>query len=131
MPTKITIRDETTAGESSDAITLEFLTEHITIRELIRQRLYQEVKDFNAQQHDTFKGLVQPTGAEKALNGFKVAKHRQIDWQEQYEKACQAFERNQILVLVDQRQAESLEEQITLTPDTEVTFLKLVMLVGG
>ena len=46
MTTTLTVRDETTAGESHDAITLEFLTEHITVRELIRERVFQEVKDY-------------------------------------------------------------------------------------
>ena len=48
MPATLTVRDETTTGQSFEAITLEFLTDHITVRELIRERVYQEVKDFNA-----------------------------------------------------------------------------------
>ncbi|EDL56503.1 hypothetical protein PM8797T_00784, partial [Gimesia maris DSM 8797] len=46
-------------------------------------------------------------------------------------KAVEAFERNQILILVNERQAESLDEEIKITPQSEVSFLKLTLLVGG
>jgi hypothetical protein len=127
----VTIRDETTAGESVHESTLDFLTESITVRELIRSRVFQEVKDHNAAQPDQFRMLVQPSNAEKTLNGFRLRKPRMIDWQPQYEKAIEAFERNQILVLIDDRQAESLDETIVIGPSTTVTFLKLVPLIGG
>ena len=130
MPT-LTIQDETTAGDRIDAITLEFLTEETTIRELIRERVYQEVKDYNTQLGGVFRGLVQPTESERALNGFKLARERTVDWQEQFERACDAFECTEFLILVDDRQAERLDESLTLTPATRVSFLKLVPLVGG
>jgi hypothetical protein len=34
-------------------------------------------------------------------------------------------------LLVDDRQVDELEEEIEIRPDTTVTFLKLVPLVGG
>lgn len=131
MAATLTIRDEMTTGQTSDPIELEFLTDHITVRELIRERVYQEVKDYNARQPQVFRGLVQPTDAEQALNGYKLKKPRQIDWQPQFDKACEAFEANQVLVLINDHQAESLEEQITIAPGTVVSFVKLVPLVGG
>jgi hypothetical protein len=45
--------------------------------------------------------------------------------------ALEAFERGQVLVLVDDRQFERLDEEIVLAPDTTVTFLRLVPLAGG
>lgn len=129
--TTLTIRDETMAGKITGEITLEFLTENITVRELIRSRVYQEVKDYNTKQTEHFRGLIQPTDTEETLNGFKLKKSREIDWNKQYEKALAAFEQNQILILVNERQAESLDEEITITPQSEVSFLKLTLLVGG
>ena len=131
MATTLTVRDETTTGDVHDAITLEFLTDNITVRELIRERVFQEVKDYNARKGETFRGLVQPTDAEQTLNGFKMQKPRMIDWQPQFKKACEAFEANAVIVLVDNKQAESLEDKLTITPQTEVSFLKLTPLVGG
>jgi hypothetical protein len=131
MPATLTIRDETTAGEISHESVLEFLTERITIRELIRSRVYQEVQDYNVKQPQVFRGLVQPSDAEKTLNGYKLGKNRQLDWKEQYEAAVEAFEQGRVLILVDDRQAERLEEEIVIRPGTLVSFLKLVPLVGG
>jgi len=130
MPT-ITIRDETLTGQSIAEYPLDLLTERVTVRELIRSRVYQEVQDYNRRKPETFRGLVQPTDAEQTLNGFHLRDHRQIDWKKQFDKACDAFERNGFFVLVDDRQPESLDEEITAGPDTRVSFVKLVPLVGG
>ena len=129
--TTLTVRDETTAGETTGELVLEFLTERITVRELIRSRVYQEVKDHNTAPQGTFRGLVQPVEAERALNGFTMKQPRQVDWDAQYEKAIEAFEGHRILVLVDDRQAESLDDEIVIQPSTQVSFLKLTPLVGG
>ena len=132
MPATLTVRDESTSGENIGQTVIEFLTERITVRELIRSRVYQEVQDHNRQQHrHVFQGLVQPTGAEQELNGYRLRDPRQIDWKQQFEAAVQAFERNGFLILVNERQAESLDEEIVIAPDMQVTFLKLVPLVGG
>ena len=78
-----------------------------------------------------FLGLVQPTNAERTLKGYRLRERRQIDWREQYERAVEAFEHRGILVLVGDRQVSSLDEEIELRPDTQVSFVRLVMLVGG
>jgi hypothetical protein len=131
MPTTLTVRDETTSGGTLHEFALELLTERITVRELIRSRVYQEVQDYNRRQPEVFRGLVQPTDAEKALNGYKLRNKRTIDWKKQYDKAIEAFEANGIVILVDDRQVESLDEEIVVRPDTRVSFLRLTMLVGG
>lgn len=133
MPATLTVYDETTGGERSDAIELTFPTERITVRELIRERVYQEVQDHNLRRRTSgvFRGLVMPTDAEATLNGYKLKEPREIDWRPQFDAAVDAFEHNRILVLVDERQAESLEETIELTRGTDVTFLRLTPLVGG
>lgn len=130
MSTAVVIRDETPGGETRQW-TLELLSERLTVAELIRSRIYQEVKDHNVRQNATYHGLVQPKGTEPTGRGFRLKKPRQIDWKEQYELALEAFRKNQILVLIDDHQAESLDEEVQLRPGSEVTFLKLVPLVGG
>lgn len=131
MPATLTIRDETTAGKTLREWKLEVLTERLSVRELIRSRVYQEVQDYNLAQPEHFRGLVQPTDAEQTLNGFKLKTRRQIDWKEQFDRAVEAFETGRILVLVNDRQAETLDEEIVVTPETEVSFLRLTLLVGG
>jgi hypothetical protein len=131
VPTTLTVYDELTSGGRTNELTLEFLTERITVRELIRSRVYQEVTEYNARQPEHFRGLVQPTDAEQVLNGYRLRQRRKIDWQAQYDKAITAFRGNGFLVLVEDRQLTELDEGIELRAGTEVTFLKLVPLVGG
>jgi hypothetical protein len=82
MAATLTVRDETTSGERGEAITLEFPTERVTVREIIRARVYQEVEDYNRKRADdgrVFRGLVQPTDTERELNGYRVKSGREID----------------------------------------------------
>jgi hypothetical protein len=134
MSATLTVRDETPAGGVSNEWPLEFLNETITVRELIRERVYQEVRDHNVRQQASgpYRGLVQPEGYELAMNGPKTGvRPRAIDWHRQYAKAVEAFEANQVLILIDDRQAESLDETISIGPRTTITFLPLTLLVGG
>jgi hypothetical protein len=131
MPATLTIRDESTSGKTLHEFSMEVLTERISVRELIRSRVFQEVKDFNARQRGEFKGLVQPTDAERTLNGCRLRTQRQINWKAQYERALAAFRAGQILILVDDHQVDSLDQEIVVTPNTHVAFLRLTLLVGG
>jgi hypothetical protein len=131
MTHAVTIYDETVPGTKTKRFTLENLTERMTVREIIRARIYQEVQDFNQKLPELFNGLVQPTDAERTLNGFKFSKPRPLNWERQYHTAVEQFGRNGFIVLIGDRQAESLDEHFTVAADTEVSFLKLMPLVGG
>ena len=131
MSATITIHDETTSGQKTNTFTLDCLTEHMTVRELIRARIYQEVQDYNQREPEYFRGLIEPTAAERVLNGYKLKVKRKINWEEQYQRALEAFDRNGFFVLVGNRQAESLDEAFEVKVETEVSFVKLVPLVGG
>jgi hypothetical protein len=131
MPATLTIHDETTSGQKTNTFTIDCLTEKMTVRELIRARIYQEVQDYNQKEPEYFRGLVEPTNAERVLNGYRLRAKRKIDWQEQNKRALEAFGRNGFFVLVGDKQAESLDQVFDVTVDTEVSFVKLVPLVGG
>ena len=136
MPT-LQIQDQTVTGQTTHRLTLDILTERITVRELIRSRVYQEVQDYNLRQRTDaatpYRGLVTPSDAERALNGggMKLRKPREIDWKDQFDKACDAFERNGFFVLVDDKQAGNLEDEVVIGRGTQVSFVKLTPLVGG
>ena len=131
MSATLTIRDEFPGAKSFRQWSLEVLTERLTVRELIQSRVYQEVQDHNRRQPAEFQGLVQPNDAERTLNGFRLKKPRQLDWHQQFDRAVEAFESNQVLILINDRQAESIDQELDVTPGTEVTFLRLTLLVGG
>jgi len=134
MSRTLKIRGETTfdpGGDEERGFTLDVVDERITVRELIRARVYREVRDYNLDQPEYFHGLVQPSDAERSLNGFKMRSRRKIDPERQFELAKRAFYSNGFILLVDDRQVDELEDEIQIRPDTTVTFLKLVPLVGG
>ena len=90
-----------------------------------------EVEAYNECSPEIYRGLVQPKEAERVLGGFRVPSSRQLDWREQFEAARDAFSAGRILLLVDDRQVERLDEAVTIGTSTTATFLKLVPLVGG
>lgn len=123
--------DESTAGKQSEAWHLEIFEETLTLRELIRRRVFQEVAEHNAKNSPVFNGLVQPEDTEATLNGYRLRKARPIDAEKQCAKAMEAFDRNGYVVLVDERQFEDLDAAVAIRQGTTITFLKLVPLVGG
>ena len=131
MTTTVTIRDTVNMNPDGYEFVLDLLTERLTVRELIRKRVLQEVKSYNNSQSGYFKGLVQPSGAEQTLNGFKFLKKRMIDGDAQVESALEAFSKSRFLLIVDDKQVTSLDHKIELKPGMAINFLKLVPLVGG
>lgn len=127
----VTFVDETTSGERAEAWHLEIFEEQLPLREVIRRRVFQEVAEHNASSTLIFRGLVQPSDTERTLNGFRLTKPRRVDAEEQVSRALEAFSRNGFVVLVDDRQVEDLDAMLDLRIGSEITFLKLVPLVGG
>jgi len=127
----LTIKDETVTGDIIREIDLLFISENITIKELITQRVLQEVALYNSKLPDYYNGLIEPTDAEKTLNGFKIHNNRTIDGEKQVYTALDAFMKNGYFVLIDNLQAETLEQQVKISKNTKVSFIKLTPLVGG
>lgn len=132
MSLAITLLDETTNGEVVNTTSLKLVSERINMRELITQRIREEVNEFNNQkQNELFYGLIQPTDTEKQLNGYKLHKPRLVSFDEQLALALSAFESNGFFVLVDDTQIDELDVPFTLTEQSKVSFVKLVPLIGG
>jgi|HigsolmetaAR206D_1030411.scaffolds.fasta_scaffold06923_3 hypothetical protein len=134
MQTEITVRDElaTGLGTPITEFVLELPNNYITVRELIRQRIEQEIAAYNAQQASNLNSFMQLQGQE-LLNPQRPAIRTiaKLNVEQQLELACSAFERNGLLILIDERQVDHLDDYVNLNPQTVVTFLKLVPLVGG
>jgi hypothetical protein len=125
----LTVRDETTAGVALRELDLQLEAERVTVAELIRARVHQEVRAHNADPaRGRFEGLIRPTETERALNRRT---RRIVDAEAQTAVALRAVARGQVLLLVDDRQVEALDHVIELRPGSTVTFLRLVPLAGG
>jgi hypothetical protein len=127
----VTVHDETFPGGQTDQLTLEFLTERVTVRELIRARVYQTVREHQVRRARRDPAKVQPTLIERLLNGPTRRPQRHLDWEREYERALQAFQKSGFLLLVDDRQVDHLDAEIELRAETRVTFLRLSPLAGG
>ena len=84
------IRDESATGESLHQLSITFLSDRITVRELIRERVHHELKEFNRWKGKlVFQGLVQPSNTEEVLNAgmreYRLKEHRRVDWEVQYD----------------------------------------------
>ena len=129
---RLTVRDQRAGGrETGPGVTLELPYDRMTLRELLRRRIEHEVAAFEAAEPGArYRGLVQPTPEESALNGAPARRGR-VDPERQVAAAVEAFERTRLLVLVDDRQVEDLDAELALRADTRVAFVKLVPLAGG
>jgi hypothetical protein len=131
MPIRVTIKDVTGTGRVTAATTVDGIDQRITVRDLVRTRVREEVVRYNARASSLFTGLVMPEGAEPGPEGFRMAATRWIDWEKQASKAIEAFGRNRFFVLVGDRQVTDLDEVLELTADTDIRFIRLVQLAGG
>ncbi|MFC7241410.1 hypothetical protein ACFQO7_02840 [Catellatospora aurea] len=94
----VTFVDETTAGDRGTAAgdvrgAADAARDHPAAG-------VQEVAEHNAAGGDHFRGLVQPGGTEQTRDGFRMGKHRQVDAEEQFSRAVEAFSRNGFVVLL-------------------------------
>jgi hypothetical protein len=129
----IRVRDDERPGTGApEELVLSGLPDRLTVRELIRTRVREEVANANADRTKARRLLVAPSDAEQMLNGeYRLRPGRMIDWQEQAAVAVDAFERQAFFVFVDGTQVESLDDEVALHTDSEVRFLRLTPLVGG
>ncbi|MDO7844739.1 hypothetical protein Q5H92_00100 [Hymenobacter sp. M29] len=127
----LTILDENASGSILHRLELEINQEMLTVRELIARRVHDEAAAYNERQSGVFQGLVQPTESEKVLNGYRLRPQKLIDAEQQVYRALEAFQRNGFFVLVNDRQVDSLDEEVWLGSGATASFLKLTPLVGG
>lgn len=127
-------------------IALELLNETLTIRELITHTVEEQVTEMLTKQKieiETARRILQRqylTEADIAQQAEQGAirdpnvtpkKPAELDSKTEVKKAVEAFEKNTYLIIIDGEQADSLDQVVTLSPTSKVTFLRLTPLVGG
>jgi hypothetical protein len=127
----LTINDETAGGGLLHTIRVKIDNELSTVREIILSRVRAEVSAYNDKRPEYYQGLVQPVEAEATLNGYKLSRGRFVDIEAQCRSAIEAFERNGYFILIDNIQAEHIDQMILVNSETVVSFVKLTPLVGG
>lgn len=127
----ISIKDKTSGGDIINEIMISLERELTTLKDIIEARVYAEVEMHNNKLPEYFRGLVQPKDAEHTLNGYKLKGSRKVDPEQQAFIALNAFQRNGFFVLIDNKQATSLDQEVLVNTQTTISFLKLTQLVGG
>jgi len=127
----VIVTDASATGRETARLILADVPTPVSLRDLIRFRVREEVARYNANPVPRFNGLVQPTDAEATLNGYVLKVPRKLDWEKQADAALAAFVRNGFVVFVSDRQVDDLDESLTLEEADVVSFVRLVALVGG
>lgn len=127
----ILIKDEQLNGTITNQFEIEIQDSYISTKELIEKRVTFEVENYNKKLPNYFNGLVEPSDAERTLNGFKLKPKQIIDIEKQVYIALDAFQKNNFFILVDNQQLEELDQKVYLNKHSNVSFIKLTPLVGG
>lgn len=110
----------------------------LTLRDLIARIVREEVKAFKQRQHDRqfIRALTAreiEAGVEKGkieMGGSEVG-IQEVDDDQAVGAALQAFEDGLYLVVIDEAEQKSLDQQVFLQPDSRITFVRLTMLTGA
>lgn len=112
----------------SEPMDLRVLLEHIVRQEVAAFRERQEKRAL-------LEVLTPEEIAERVARGRIVPGgqdlRQEVDEDAAVEAALQAFQDGIYLVILDGRELRGLDEEITLRPDSAVTFLRLTLLAGG
>lgn len=125
------IRDENAFGSIYNEFKLSFDKVEVSVRDIITERVYQEVMRYNQRAADYKYALVQPKAEEIELNNLQAKPRKQVNAERQVEVALAAFESNGFFLLVDDKQLENLNDTVIIGKTTVVSFVKLIPLVGG
>ncbi len=127
-------RDEMGDGEWLMEVKLPVATASPTVRELIRTRVQTETEQHNAEldRGRQFRGLVTAApSVTSELNGWHGRKRegKPVDPDVMIAIAHDAYERGDLVLLVDDTQAGELDSEVALSEDSVVLFRKNVPLV--
>jgi hypothetical protein len=130
------------AGQIYPVGEVRFQKPFITVRQLISARVDLELEAHSEREADARRRAMpgvssrelQLNGPEKAFRPsvFHACRGRQlVDRDRMIDAAVEGFLRNRFFILLDDRQAEHLEDELELAKTGKVTFLQLTPLQGG
>lgn len=130
MPTSVLIEDKVAGNNSSNKYELALPGDRLRVRDLIRAYVTDSVERFNQTSVD--RSSRHQSKEETILNPSRPTKYTQRrDCEAECERALKAFCSNGFFLLIDGTQVSDLDEEVVITSDTTVSFVRLTPLVGG
>lgn len=131
-----------TGTDRRPAVELKLVSERITPREIIQRRVESEVEALNNRKLAHAAGQVrsrsflidvEATSPEAVLNASLGAGRKPVLARVEREaaRAFQAFERQRFIMLLDDKQIEGLDDEVTVRAESQIVFLYLMPLKGG
>jgi len=127
MKTSVFIKDTNQAGIIQYQDIYIFNTDTLTAKELIIDRVCQEIEVYNQLKSGYLKGLVQIYIPKKNQKNSKLPKR--LDYERFYSVALDAFQNHELSILVNDYPVVDLTTPISLIEATEIAFLKYIPLL--
>lgn len=131
MALTLAIFDETVRGERMHTARVKLASEQCTVRQLLEQRVAQEVRRYNLERPVCARMLVRPHDADETAQGFRQRQHRDLDATRALAAALDAFTSQSLTVQVNGQLIKDLDQALTLSPSSEVVFVSLMSITGG
>jgi hypothetical protein len=128
---KVLIQEASFSGKILDEIFLEIEQEITSVAEIIANHVIQQVTCSNNQLKKQQKSYQNDFEQELNLHTSRVKNRALFDTEKEIYKANSAFQNKQMIVMIDNKQAQSLEEEVFLNENTTIRFLRLMPLIGG
>ena len=101
----------------------------MTVRELIRHKVDQEVSEYAAHQRPGLSGEYLSAEVLIRADGPEALAPGPVD--EESARALRAYIAGEYMIVISDQRVLDPEKVITLRPDTRVEFIKILPLVGG
>ena len=138
---QLLVKEEVFGSGTTNELPVTFSSDRLTLGDLIQTKVAAKVKKINEEMkensiHHRFlskkeKILNQPTLQSLTEKERQRVENLRLDPEKEGYEALAAFQNNAFFVIIDGRQREELEEEVLLTPNSEVQFIRLMPLVGG
>lgn len=127
----IELQQQMLLGEVEKYVHLYVISQQITLIDLFRQQIEARRLVWQSQMNAKVQDY-QLEQYEKSLNQQQSsAWFEQLGIAQQVEQAIELFKKQRFLVLVDDRQIQSLDENFAITEHSVIQFIRLIPLVGG
>ena len=114
--------------------------ERISLRDLVSSIVQQEVELINQQNQQNHQNRLSPVLSLQEIEeskktgkvGFSEDPRRPtIDSRDAEMKALKAFDEGRYYIIVDDMQVENLDDEVIISADSKIVFIRLTPLVGG